>query len=141
MIGAFKAKTHLSELLERVRRGERITITKHGTPVAVLVPPEAEVIVPANWPAEMANVLLMAERRGRTRPGDAEAALDAIGRLPIRIDIGATSSRLLRAARASRLSAYDAAYLELALREGVPLATFDRQLAAAARKSGVELLI
>ena len=37
-IGAYEAKTHLSELLERVRRGERFTITKHGAPVAELVP-------------------------------------------------------------------------------------------------------
>jgi len=39
-VGAYKAKTHLAELLERVRRGERITITKHGVPVAVLQPPD-----------------------------------------------------------------------------------------------------
>ena len=38
-VGAYEAKTHLAELLERVRRGERITITKHGVPVAVLQPP------------------------------------------------------------------------------------------------------
>ncbi|RUL84019.1 type II toxin-antitoxin system Phd/YefM family antitoxin [Tautonia sociabilis] len=41
-VGSFEAKTHLSQLLERVARGERITITKHGRPVAVLVPPPAE---------------------------------------------------------------------------------------------------
>jgi prevent-host-death family protein len=39
-VGLFEAKTHLSSLVERVARGERITITKHGTPVAVLVPPD-----------------------------------------------------------------------------------------------------
>ncbi len=41
-IGAYEAKTHLSQLLERVGRGERITITRHGVPVAVLVPPARE---------------------------------------------------------------------------------------------------
>ena len=41
-IGAYEAKTHLSRLLERVIKGERITITKHGVPVAVLQPPETE---------------------------------------------------------------------------------------------------
>jgi prevent-host-death family protein len=40
-VGAFEAKTHLSKLLDRVSRGERITITKHGVPVAVLAPPYA----------------------------------------------------------------------------------------------------
>ena len=41
-VGSFEAKTHLPQLLERVSRGERITITKHGRPVAMLVPPPAE---------------------------------------------------------------------------------------------------
>jgi len=40
-VGAFEAKTHLGELLERVAQGERITITKRGTPIATLVPPES----------------------------------------------------------------------------------------------------
>jgi prevent-host-death family protein len=39
-VGAYEAKTHLPKLLERVRKGERITITKHGVPVAVLQPPD-----------------------------------------------------------------------------------------------------
>jgi len=39
-VGAYEAKTHLSELLERVKKGEQITITKHGVPVAVLKPVE-----------------------------------------------------------------------------------------------------
>jgi prevent-host-death family protein len=38
-VGAYEAKTHLSELLDRVAKGEKITITKHGVPVAMLVPP------------------------------------------------------------------------------------------------------
>ncbi len=39
-VGAYEAKTHLSDLLDRVARGERVTITKHGVPVAVLQPPD-----------------------------------------------------------------------------------------------------
>lgn len=39
-VGAFEAKTHLSELLEKVRRGDRVVITRRGVPVAVLVPPD-----------------------------------------------------------------------------------------------------
>ncbi len=39
-VGAYEAKTHLPKLLERVAKGERITITKHGVPVAVLQPPD-----------------------------------------------------------------------------------------------------
>jgi prevent-host-death family protein len=41
-VGSFEAKTHLSALLDRVAKGERITITKHGVPVAVLIPPASE---------------------------------------------------------------------------------------------------
>lgn len=40
-VGAYEAKTHFAELLDRVERGERVTITRHGTPVAVLQPPDA----------------------------------------------------------------------------------------------------
>jgi prevent-host-death family protein len=43
-VGSFEAKTHLSQLLERVARGEKILITKHGRPAAMLVPPEVEQI-------------------------------------------------------------------------------------------------
>ncbi len=64
-VGAYEAKTHLSELLERVSRGERITITRHGRPVAVLVPAEE---VPAMNRAQAIEEL-RAFRRGRTVEG------------------------------------------------------------------------
>lgn len=57
-VGSFEAKTHLPQLLERVFRGERITITKHGRPV------------PSLWPLEVANILLVGERRGRISQAD-----------------------------------------------------------------------
>lgn len=63
-VGAFEAKTHLSELLERVRGGERITITKHGVPVAVLVPAEQEQRRRTREAIESLD-----ELRARTRPG------------------------------------------------------------------------
>ena len=44
-VGAYEAKTHLPKLLERVMKGERITITKHGVPVAVLQPPDTGKVV------------------------------------------------------------------------------------------------
>lgn len=43
-VGSFEAKTHLSALLDRVSKGERITITKHGVPVAMLIPPASEAV-------------------------------------------------------------------------------------------------
>lgn len=104
---------------------------------------ESSFLVPAIWPAEMANVLWAAERRDRISAADAEAALTALHRLPLRIDTPTpdTSRVLLGVARARDLSAYDAAYLELAMRVGAPLATFDRQLRGAAEAAGVRLAL
>jgi prevent-host-death family protein len=63
-VGAFEAKTHLSKLLERVRKGEQIVITRHGTPVARLVPPEDPVV------ADLQGAISeLAEIRGHTKGG------------------------------------------------------------------------
>jgi predicted nucleic acid-binding protein len=103
---------------------------------------ESEVVVPAIWPAEMANVLWAAERRGRIDAGDAEAALAALRRLRMRIVApeDGLAARLLVTARARELSAYDASYLDLALHEGLPLATLDARMIDAAQAAGVKLL-
>uniref|UniRef100_A0A7C1JI96 Antitoxin n=1 Tax=Caldilinea aerophila TaxID=133453 RepID=A0A7C1JI96_9CHLR len=61
-IGAYEAKTHFSELLQRVRRGERITITHHGVPVAVLVPVESA----SAQPVHEVIAAMKAFRRGRS---------------------------------------------------------------------------
>jgi len=99
-------------------------------------------VVPQLWPLEALNVLLAAERRQRI---DRDLRLRLTGfltALPITIDAetadqtwGATA----RLAEAHRLTAYDAAYLELAQRLGLPLATQDADLIAAARATGVRL--
>lgn len=98
-------------------------------------------IVPALWAIEMAAILVMAERRGRISPSDGDRAVELLGRLPLRIEpADANTTRRVRAvAREHRLTAYDAAYLELAARSGLPLATFDDDLAKAAKGAGVEL--
>ena len=64
-VGAFEAKTHLSKLLERVARGERITIEKHGVPVAVLEPPQSA----RKKPAKQAIAELKQFRAGRSLGG------------------------------------------------------------------------
>ena len=100
--------------------------------------------VPGLWPLELGNVLLVAVRRGRLSAMDVTARLAIIAELPIRID-SETAARalhdILALARTERLTTYDAAYLELAMREGLPLATRDRDLARAAERTGVELLL
>jgi predicted nucleic acid-binding protein len=98
-------------------------------------------IVPGLWRLEVANTLLLAERRGRIDRSDVEQRLELLAALPISIDadIRAWTDTLLLA-RAERLTLYDAAYLELAIRQDVELATLDRDLRRAARKMGVAIV-
>ena len=96
--------------------------------------------VPALWPLEMANGLLVAERRKRIAEADTMRVLDMIRVLPILVDDETHAHALgttMALAREYALTAYDAAYLELAMRLDLPLATADRALAKAARESGV----
>jgi predicted nucleic acid-binding protein len=99
--------------------------------------------VPALWRLEVANVLQMNVRRGRHDAAFRDAALTDLAMLPISIDPetdqqawGAT----VRLAARHRLTVYDAAYLELAQRRGLPLATLDKELRDAATAEGVILL-
>ncbi len=97
-------------------------------------------VVPMLWHLELANVLLQAERRGRLSVRDVAARLALLDALPIATDDeapGRVRDGVLALARADRLTAYDAAYLELALRTGADLATKDAALAKAARRAGV----
>jgi len=101
-------------------------------------------LVPALWHLEIANGLAMAERRGDLSAADAEDALDQI--LLTSASKLDTDMKLIPAgesfvnARSFQLTAYDAAYLELARREALPLATLDKKLRAAGAKAGVALL-
>ncbi len=99
--------------------------------------------VPICWAYEVANAVVAAERRRRLTPDAALRAMNLVGALPVVLDdpsLPVVWGAVLDAARAFGLSTYDAAYLELALREGLPLATLDRALERAARQAGVELL-
>jgi prevent-host-death family protein len=212
-VGAFEAKTHLSELLDRVSQGETITIIRHGVPAARLVPAgettkklthrevtegmralrqrirpgrmtvremvgqalltgivvDASValawcfpgeaseyadavlatlegrsaLVPAVWPLEVANAMAVAERRGRIRQPDVRRFVELLEALAIHEDllpVARSVSNILPLAREYGLSAYDAAYLELATRHAAPLARLDRGLEKAARQAGVQIL-
>lgn len=100
-------------------------------------------VVPIHWPLEVANTLLNAERRGRIQVSTVEERLDLLRELPINVEATTTESawrQTLTLARANRLTSYDAAYLELAIRLRLPLATKDRQLVAAATRNRVEIL-
>jgi predicted nucleic acid-binding protein len=99
----------------------------------------SEAIVPGVWPLEVANVLLVAERRKRLEESDSNRFLSLLGELPIRVEAmtyDRTLDRLLALGRRAGLSSCDAAYLDLALRSGLPLATRDRRLRRACKKLG-----
>ena len=97
-------------------------------------------IVPGLWHLEVSNVLLQAEKRGRIGAGDVALRLDLIADLPISVDHETTARawrEILTLARAEKLTTYDAAYLELAFRRGLPLLTLDDELAGAAKRLGL----
>jgi len=100
----------------------------------------APALVPSLWPLEIANALLVGERRLRLARADVARFLELLDALPIEIDDRTAQrafSHTLPLARAHSLSAYDAAYLELSMREGFVLATLDQRLRKAARAVGV----
>ena len=99
-------------------------------------------LVPSLWILEMANGLLMAERRCKLTAAEVDhglSRLEAVIAAGIEVDtLGAPTIREAFApARGHQLTAYDAVYLELARREGLPLATLDKRLRAAAAKAGI----
>jgi predicted nucleic acid-binding protein len=101
---------------------------------------EQGALMPLLWYYEIRNLVLMKERIGRLTSERTRAGLDLIDSLPIDFDHEPDDKLLLRVARRHHLTSYDAAYLELALREDLPLATFDKALATAAKNEGVTLL-
>jgi predicted nucleic acid-binding protein len=102
-------------------------------------PSEDTFWVPALWWYEVSNALLMAQKRNRITEADRIQMAALYGLLPIQTDIPHLDSvtRFQELGLAHSLTAYDAAYLELALRKGLPIATFDQRLKQAAQKAGL----
>jgi predicted nucleic acid-binding protein len=102
---------------------------------------KASARVPATWGLELANVIARAEAKGLVTEARSEAFLEMLEGVEIEVDTATFSHALsgtLQLARRYKLSAYDASYLELALRLGAPLATLDADLQNAAKKAGVK---
>lgn len=100
--------------------------------------------VPALWPVEITNVLGIAERRGRLTPDGVVGALTLLRSLPLDVAGPPALSEaggVLDLMRRHRLTAYDATYLELAIRLRLPLATKDRELLVEAPLAGVSLFM
>ena len=99
------------------------------------------ILVPALWNLEIANAILVGERRNRLRQAEIRqfaALLEGLSLLQDRQSVGEHLSNVLPLARKYGLSAYDAAYLELSIRRRAPLATLDGKLLEAARQAGVK---
>jgi predicted nucleic acid-binding protein len=104
---------------------------------------EATAFVPFLWPLEVGNVLLVAERHHRLSKADSVRFLSLLSELPIVVEQGDPERmfrEILPLAREYKLSTYDACYLDLAMRKGLALATLDKNLMAAAKRSRVPLV-
>lgn len=120
---ADEATPETETLLDRLRSGDRA-------------------IVPAHWPTEVMNALIMGVRRQRLTFSQALEFTEAVAALPIQIASPSAVGHwapLLGLASRTQLTVYDAAYLQLAIQYGVPLATFDKKLQQAARTVGILL--
>jgi predicted nucleic acid-binding protein len=98
-------------------------------------------LVPVTWGLEVANVIARAEAKGLVTEARSDAFLEMLEGVDIDVDsatFGHALSNTLHLARRYKLSSYDASYIELALRLGMPLATLDEDLQKAAKKAGVK---
>ncbi len=104
---------------------------------------EGVAIVPILWFLEVGNALISAEQRGRLTPTESAHFLELLRQLPIQVEDNPPLriwGEIFGLARAHRLSCYDACYLDLAMRLGLPLATLDEELRRPGEDCGVEIL-
>jgi len=103
---------------------------------------QGSAVVPSIWFFEVGNALVVAERRGRLKEAETTRFLFMLSQLPITVEAESVAQAFgstVQLARRYGLSTYDAAYLDLAVRLGVPLATQDRELRHAASLCGVKI--
>lgn len=116
--------------------------TKYTEAIFEMLAGGEEAAVPFVWPLEVANVLVTAERKKDLKPAQVTNFIEELSAWPIQVDafgVDRAFQQILSIARQHHLSTYDAAYLELAIREGLPLATLDNGLRRAARAVGVKI--
>lgn len=117
-------------------------ITEETEQLHELMTEGSEALCPPHWPLEVANCLLVAERRKITQASKTSQFLSLLSHLRILVKPGDAGSgnSLLLLGREQGLTVYDAAYLELAMQSGMPLGTLDGALRQAAERVGVTLL-
>ena len=107
--------------------------------LGLLMQDSAQAIVPGVWPLEVANVIVKAQAKGLASEARAAVFIGLLGDMGISVDTRTAERAMgdtLQLARRYQLSSYDASYLELALREGLPLATLDADLHSAMLHTG-----
>jgi predicted nucleic acid-binding protein len=108
--------------------------------LALLELKSGSAIVPGIWWYEVRNILALNERRGRITPDDCAEFIRALDQFKIEVAFPQDGARMMELSRRHGLSVYDAAYLTVAKREHLPLATLDKALAAAALAEGIPSL-
>ena len=111
--------------------------------LGLLIEDSGEALVPGIWALEVANVIVRAQARGLVSEARATAFIGLLDEMGIAVDESTSARALgdtLQLARRFKLSSYDAAYLELALREGLSLATLDADLHSAMLQTGGAVL-
>lgn len=98
-----------------------------------------DTVAPRLWAYEIRNSVLMGLRRGRISKPDCEQLLSSLNELNVRLSEPASYDEVFSLAQEHGLTVYDAAYLNVAMQEGLPLASLDRQLVRASEAAGVEL--
>ena len=110
---------------------------------AVLIALEGkQILVPAVWSLEITNAIIVAQKRKRINPKETQRFIELLEGLTIReavLAIAWSANNILPLAQEYNLSAYDAAYLSIAIRHDAPLATLDNGLTSAALKAGIEI--
>lgn len=99
--------------------------------------------VPVIWPLEVANVLLVAERKNRISKADSGHFISLLSQMPIEVEQGELERVFhdtMSLAREHGLTSYDASYLELAIRKGLPIASLDKAIKRAAKNIQLELI-
>lgn len=105
---------------------------------------EATAFVPSIWPLEVVNVLLVAERKKRLSEADSVRFITLLSQLPIIVEHQRPErlmKDLLALARSNNLSSYEASYLDLSMRKGIPIATVDTRLITASKKTDIPILM
>ena len=116
--------------------------TNHYADVVLDSLVERVAVSPSIWPLEVGNVLVVAERRERISKSDSTRFLELLRQLPIEVEFSSEQfmfGAVLNLAREQELSTYDAAYLNLAMQTGLPIATLDQSLRKAANHCGVAI--